>query len=184
MKEGRYKMYRDEMIKVYCFQNKISKITWYHILEAIDKRHYFDTDWLFKMRNWDGTRIPYLSAECMEWIDSVYFRMEGNYLDAEIAFSILKIRNYLSDEQLNEYLNYHEMKVKDLEKYFNTHKANIYKAIKKLPKECITKENGILHITAEGVRYLEQYIFKKTYWKRLEELRLWKKEKKEHNEFI
>ena len=165
------------MVEIYCFQNKIDAIQWGNMLRAINKRHAYDFDWLYEKRNWDGTTISYLSAECVEWIDTVYFRNEKNYIDAEISFSISKLKKYFPEKDSECFLNYEDKKVMELSNYFSTHKANIYKAIKKLPVGLIKMENNKMIVMVEGVKFLEQEIFKRKYWNRLEELRLCLKEK-------
>ena len=100
----------------------------------------------------------------------VYFNKQGFYLDREINFleeQILDMENELNIshfEKVYPYLN-----VKELKEYFNKSNSFILKAIERMNKEisCKCYMDGKLYIKPNGVKWLDQKYYRKSYIKEL-----------------
>lgn len=141
----------------------------------VKARHPLE-NWIYVRKAINGQSTIYYSIEFVEWLKDVYLG-DGYYLDLEISFYEKQI-NRLAKEQNIFYtpITYSDMSVKRLSEYFDKSVESIRVAIYKMNKEYRPNlkynKNGIIFIKAEGVKWLNEKYYRKSYLQYLERLKL------------
>ena len=145
------------------------------IIKKVYKRHPLET-WL------------YLNMEFVEYLEEVYFNKNGYYLDLEITFfekQILRLEKELNLKHSE--IHYEDVSLYDLRKYFGKSKNVIGVATHRMqqhfsyPLKYIKERKT--YVRAEGVKWLNEKYFRKSYLEELEnyKLALQKAKKIKHN---
>lgn len=154
------------------------------IFETMNRRHRQD-HWVIKRKNGTGVLETYIYLEGVDWIDKVYYRTSGNYLDAEIKFveeHIMRLKKEISYEPMSIKK---EMNIKELCSYFGRKQRSIRYAIslmEQADEDYKYTKNGMTYVKAEGVDWLAiniyrtKYLEEQQYIKR--ELQMIKRERK------
>lgn len=154
------------------------------ILETINRRHRRD-HWVIKKKNGTGALETYIYLEGVDWIDKVYYRTTGNYLDAEIKFVEEHITRLKKEIGAEPRVTRKEMNIKELCIYFERKQRSIRRAISLMEnekKEYKYISNGMTYVNPEGVEWLAVNVYKARYLQELQyikrELQMLKRERK------
>ncbi len=140
------------------------------------ERHIFE-DWIYVRNASNGQTSIYYHKQFIRWIKEVYLVHDRYYLDLEIEFFEKLIIELVNEFHL-EYkpLEYRDMSVKDMMWYFKKDYASIRLAIYKMHHEYNSNlkyyENERLMIKAEGIKWLNEKYYRKSYLKYLEKTKL------------
>lgn len=136
------------------------------IKTAINKRHKED-NWLKQMQTPDGSSALYIYLEGADWVESVYLNPAKDSLSAEIEFTLRHIRRLENELGKREPCRiYFDLNRIQLCQYFECTERYMFQIINRLKKvkpETYYKQNGQTFITAEGVKWMEENVFKKKY---------------------
>lgn len=139
-------------------------------VRVVKKRHPLETNWIIVRRASNGQSTIYYCTEFIDWLKEVYFFNEGYYLDLEIKF-YKKLIDSLNPK-FEEELQYKDMSVQGLMSYFNKDYQNIRVAIHRMNKNYKSNlkyyMNDDLIIKAEGVKWINEKYYRKSYLKYLE----------------
>lgn len=167
------KLYQD-----FFHAKKELSISDYNLNRAIKKmklRHPFE-NWIFIREAPNGQTTIYFDTEFVDWVKEVYLSKEGYYLDLEIKFYENLIHKY-EKELGNKYLEiqYTDMTIKDMMAFFNKDtdsvRVAIYKMCREFNPELKVYANGDIIIKAEGVKWIHEKYYRKTYLSYLENLK-------------
>lgn len=120
----------------------------------------------------------YILIEGYSWLKNVFFQKEKTIIDADVDFFKIRIHKYeelLKLEAKNRFCM-EDMTVKELERYFEKVNSSVRYAIKKMCESGYSnykfyKDRKVV-ISALGVEWLCQNIFKQKYLKLLEEYKM------------
>ena len=145
------------------------------IIQKMQQRHPAE-NWIYVREPNNNQRTEYCSLEFVEWIKEVYLRKDKYYLDLEISFYEKVIRKL--EEALNishSEIKYSDMSKHEMAEFFNKDLNSIDVAISKMCKQYKNDlkyvEDGIIFIKAEGVKYINEKYYRKSYLKYLEDLK-------------
>lgn len=145
------------------------------IIQKMQQRHPAE-NWIYVREPNNNQRTEYCSLEFVEWIKEVYLRKDKYYLDLEIDFYEKLIRKL--EDALNishNEIDYSDMSKKEMMEFFNKNLKSIDMAISKMgeryKKNLKYVEDGIIFIKAEGVKYINEKYYRKSYLKYLEDLK-------------
>lgn len=107
------------------------------------------------------------------WIKYVYFSKDKSMYDADIKFFIDRIKQYeqVLKIEYKELFN-EDIKVEELNKYFNRSYPTIKRAILKLDKEYRYKIDDINYVSKTGIKWLCENCFKHKYLELLEDYKM------------
>lgn len=124
--------------------------------------------WIQKTKTKSGQSITYLYLEGIVWIEEVYFRDCGNYIDAEIQFELKQIARL--QEELQRYDSIQitvDLSHLQLQQLLRKSKQSISNAIKKMiasgMEDYKLNRDGVVIITASGINWLLCHYYKKEY---------------------
>lgn len=164
-----------------------SKVTEKQLNQAIkvmEKYHYFE-NWIWYRLGPTNDLIVLFNLEFVEWLKEVYFSKDGFFLDREVHFLNARILNMENELGASHYeKNYPYLNVKGLQKYFNKSNSSILKAIERMNKniDCKCYKDGKLYITPNGVKWLDQNYYRKSYLKELLDYKKLLNEKENEND--
>ena len=145
------------------------------IIQKMQQRHPKE-NWIYIREPNNNQRTEYCSLEFVEWIKDVYLVKDKYYLDLEIAFyeKLIKRLEDVLNISHNE-IKYNDMSKKEMMEYFDKNKKSIDMAISKMSERYKNNlkyiEDGIIFIKAEGVKYINEKYYRKSYLKYLEDLK-------------
>jgi len=144
-------------------------------IKKMQKRHPTE-NWIYVREPNNNQRTEYCSLEFVEWLKDVYLRKDKYYLDLEIAFYEKQIKRL--EDALNishNEIKYSDMTKKEMMEFFDKDVNNIEVAISKMCKRYRSDMkyvvDGIIFIKAEGVKYINEKYYRKSYLKYLENLK-------------
>ena len=140
------------------------------------ERHIFE-NWIFVRNALNGQTTIYYHQQFIRWIKEVYLVYDKYYLDLEIAFFEKLITELVNELNVGyKPLEYKDMSVKDMMRYFEKDYASIRLAIYKMHQEYNSNlkyyENERLMIKAEGIKWLNEKYYRKSYLEYLEKTKL------------
>lgn len=160
------------------------------IIKKIYKRHPLE-DWTYLRHPLNDQICLYLNLEFVEYLEEVYFNKNGYYLDLEITFfekQILRLEQEFKLEHSE--IHYEDISLYDLREYFGKSKNTIGVATNRMQQHFsyplkYTKD-GKVYVKAEGVKWLNEKYFRKSYLEELEKykLALQRAKKIKHNKLV
>lgn len=144
--------------------------------KKILERHPLE-NWIYIRNAQNGQTTVYYDIQFINWIKEVYLIHDKYYLDLEISFYEKLIHEIVKDNDI-EYnsIEYHDMNIKELMKYFNKDYKSIQLAISKMSKEYKPNLKSYLNnniiIKAEGVKWINEKYYRKSYLEYLERTKL------------
>ena len=131
-------------------------------------------NWIYIRRPANNQVTEYCSLEFVDWLKEVYLVKNKFYLDLEIDY-YEKLINHIESE-LNiphKEISYRDMNKRELMDYFNKDNVNIEIAISKMcsryNKDMKYISNNTIMIKAEGVKWLNEKYYRKSYLEYLED---------------
>lgn len=155
-----------------------------NVIKKMKRRHPLES-WVHKRIASNGERVVYIKLEFVEWLSEVYFNESKFYLDADIEFfqkQILRLENELNIPHYE--FEYEDISLFDLREYFEKTKNTIGVAVNRMERRNNASykyiKDGKVMISKEGVKWLTENYFRKSYLKELElyKLNLQKKKRK------
>jgi len=142
------------------------------IIKKMIKRHP-EEKWIVRRISTNGEKFCYLKLEFVKWIEEVYFNKSEYYLDAEIKFFEKQVKRLEKELKiLPREIEYYDLPLKRLKNYFEKTKGSIKMGVSRMCKtlgnDCKYKSDGIVMITKEGVKWLNEKYFREAYLKDLE----------------
>lgn len=126
-------------------------------------------DWIRNQVSSTGNIITWISLEGVLWIEQVYFRDGGYYLDAEIMFELQQI-NRLENELSHSHkiFQFQDSTVPELSQVFGVSRSSIMSKIGLMESLGYSHykytKSGIMYITSKGVEWMatkyKDYYFK------------------------
>ena len=160
------------------------------IIKKVYKRHPHE-DWTYLRHPQNDQICLYLNLEFVEYLEEVYFNKNGYYLDLEIAFFEKQILRLEQEFELeHSEIHYEDISLYDLREYFGKSKNAIGVATYRMQQHFsyplkYTKD-GKVYVKAEGVKWLNEKYFRKSYLEELEKykLALQRAKKIKHNKIV
>lgn len=147
-------------------QFELSKWQMKWIKEKCTGNHRGDR-WLFYRTSIEGKQELWMYMEGVKWIEEVYMNYDVPYKTAEIIFVEKNIKRLEQELKIKkEPVAYRSMNVKELTIYFKKSSRSIYSAIRKLKNKnpgtvsLVAKKTVV---SAEGVKWIEQNVYKEKY---------------------
>lgn len=131
------------------------------------KKSHRDDRWLCYRTNFDGERELWIYLEGVEWIQEVYLNYDVPYKTAEIKFVLKNIGRLEQELKFGkDRVAYRNMSVKELMIYFKKSSRSIYSSVRALKQNnpnaiFLVKKKMI--VSADGVKWIEQNIYKEKY---------------------
>lgn len=146
------------------------------IVKKMKERHPLE-NWFFVRKALNGEETTYFNRQFVRWIKEVYLNKSNDYLTLEIQFFEKEIKLICEEQNIiYEPMKYIDMSVKDLANYFKRNSDSIRTAIWKMPTElkdnCKYINDNTLYIKAEGVKWIHQNFYRKSYLEYLEKTKL------------
>lgn len=138
------------------------------IKEKCNRSHRADR-WLCYRTNMDGEKELWMYLEGVKWVEEVYLNFDVPYKTAEIEFVKRNIKRLEQELKIGkERVAYRNMYTKELMLYFGKSSRSIYSAVRKLKRSIpdavlLVKKKTI--VSAEGVKWIEQNVYKEKYSK-------------------
>lgn len=119
----------------------------------------------------------YILIEGFYWLIYVYFQNEKNFIDADVDFFLLRIKQYQEELNVkNKSLFTKDMAMDELVYFFKRKYRTIEKAVIKMLKSTSEKyrykKNNIFFISKEGIEWLCKNCFKQKYLELLEQYKM------------
>jgi hypothetical protein len=136
------------------------------IKEKCNRSHRADR-WLCYRTNMDGEKELWMYLEGVKWVEEVYLNFDVPYKTAEIEFVKRNIKRLEQELKIGkERVAYRNMYTKELMLYFGKSSRSIYSAVRKLKRSIpdavlLVKKKTI--VSAEGVKWIEQNVYKEKY---------------------
>lgn len=151
----------------------ITELQLNRIIRTVKRRHPLELDWIVSRQGLNGQKTIYYCLELIDWISEVYLA-NGYYLDLEIKFYERLIHNIKNDS--DDLILYKDMSIDEAMDYFNKDADGIRFAVRKMSIEYKDNlkyyMNDTLMIKAEGIKWLNEKYYRKSYLKFLERLKL------------
>lgn len=145
-------------------------------IKVMEKRHPLE-NWIYVRDAQNGQKNLYLSLEFVKWLKDVYFNKDASQLDLEINFyknAIRELESYLHLQTFK--IDYCDLTIKDMMKYFNKSRNSIDVAIYKmnhaLDKNLKYIKDDVTFIKAEGIKWIHENLFRRNYLKILEDYKI------------
>lgn len=142
------------------------------IREKCKKSHRGDR-WLFYRTNIEGKQELWMYLEGVKWIEQVYLNYDVPYKTAEVIFVEKNIKRLEQELKIKkDPVAYRSMNVKELAIYFQKSLNSINSAIRRLKNKnpgtvsLVAKKTVV---SAEGVKWIEQNVYKEKYIENLYE---------------
>lgn len=142
-------------------------------INIMDEKHH-KCRWKFK--KYDSGK-KYILKEGYYWLIYVFFQNDKKMIDADIEFFEIRIKQYEELMKVSpKKIWKNDMKVKELEKYFNKEPRTIRDSLMKLKENSgnryILKKDKEKIILKEGVEWLSKNYFKTKYLEELEKYKM------------
>ncbi len=138
-------------------------------IHVMKKRHPLELDWIYVRNALNGQTTIYYNIEFITWLKEVYFA-KGYYLDLEIEFYKRLLKQL--DSNYEDDIVYEDMSVEDLMVFFNQDDYNIRIAVCRMNRhyrdDLKYYIDGRLYVKAEGVKWLNEKYYRKSYLEYLE----------------
>lgn len=140
------------------------------------ERHILE-DWIFVRNAPNGQTTVYYHQQFIRWIKEVYLVHDKYYLDLEITFFENLIKEITREFNI-EYkpLEYKDMNVKEMMRYFDKDYDSIRLAIYKMHHQYNSNlkyyNNERLIIKADAIKWLNEKYYRKSYLEYLERTKL------------
>lgn len=141
-------------------------------IKRMIKRHPLEK-WIQNRVEVNGEKNCYLRLEFVNWLEEVYFNKREYYLDLEIKFFEKQISRLEKELGISpRVIEYYDMPLKRLRNYFDKGKNAIGVAVNRMCKKvgvnCKYIEDGVVMISKEGVKWLNEKYFREAYLNDLE----------------
>ena len=141
----------------------------------MQKRHPYQ-NWIIVRHALNGQSTIYYDRQFVNWIKEVFFG-KGFYLDLEITFFEKLILEIAEEKNiLYNSIKYNDMSLREMSRYFEKDINSIRVAIHRMGREYKSNlkyyDKDTLMIKAEGVKWISENYYRKSYLKYLENLKL------------
>ena len=142
-------------------------------IQKMKKRHPKE-NWIYVWRPANNQVTEYCSLEFVEWLKEVYLVKNIYYIDLEIAFYEKLINQIETEINIpHKEIEYKDMSKKELQYYFNRDSKSVGTAIatmcSRYNKDMKYISDDTIMIKAEGVKWLNEKYYRKSYLEYLED---------------